>query len=271
MVRGLFLFTVCFALAVSYWQLSLKLAYAPMLWVISGLTLINAATLLQLRRNPHTAAAPFIGQLLIDILGITLLLYFSGGADNPFVSYYLVPLCIAAATLNWRAAWPLMLFSLACYTLLFFYRIPLPDLAPHAAHGGHAAHMSTSGNGFSAHTVGMWFNFLISAALITFFVVRMAESLRQQNETLTQLKEDRLRDEQEKRIQEEKEREEAIARRKAEEAARLEAEAAAKAKARAAEAKSSSKRASGGNTAAAPDPSAPESSSPSRGGGKLRR
>lgn len=194
MVRCLFLFIVCFALAVSYWQLNMMLAYRPMLWVISGLTLINVVTLLQLRLHPHTADATFIGQLLIDIVGITLLLYFSGGADNPFVSYYLVPLCIAAATLNWRAAWPLMLFSLACYTLLFFYRVPLPDIAPHATHAGHSAHMP--GSGFSAHTIGMWFNFLVSAGLITFFVVRMAESLRQQNETLTQLREDRLRDEQ---------------------------------------------------------------------------
>lgn len=196
MIRGLFLFVVCFALAFSYWQLDMMLSYRPMLWVVSGLTLINAATLLQVRVQPHTAASTFIAQLLIDIVGITLLLYFSGGADNPFVSYYLVPLCIAAATLNWRAAWPLMLFSLACYTLLFFYRIPIPELAPHAGHMNHAQHLPDSGHGFSAHTIGMWFNFLVSAGLITFFVVRMAESLRQQNETLTQLKEDRLRDEQ---------------------------------------------------------------------------
>ncbi|WP_423894360.1 ATP-binding protein [Candidatus Pelagadaptatus aseana] len=196
MVRGLFLLSLCTLLAFSYWNLQLALPYRPMLWVISGLTLVNIVTLLQMRYQPRVPSSAFGAQLLTDIIGITALLYFSGGADNPFVSYYLVPLCMGAATLNWRASWILMLFSLGCYTLLFFYHIPLPDLAPHAGHAGHMNHSAHDSRGFSAHTIGMWFNFLVSATLVTFFVVRMADSLRRQHEDLTQLKEDRLRDEQ---------------------------------------------------------------------------
>lgn len=194
MVRSLFLVLVSAILAISYWQWQVALAYRPMIVVLSCLALVNILTHVHLRFQPQLPTSGFVAQLLIDILGITGLLYFSGGADNPFVSYYLVPLCIAAATLNWRAAWPLMLFALGCYTLLFFYRIPLPDLAPASGHSGHAGQGDS--NPFSAHTIGMWFNFLMSALLITFFVVRMAESLRRKHEDLTQLKEDRLRDEQ---------------------------------------------------------------------------
>lgn len=196
MVRGLFLLIVCSVLAFGYWQLNLALPYHSMLWIISGLTLVNIVTLIQMRYQPQVPTSAFLAQILTDIIGITALLYFSGGADNPFVSYYLVPLCIAAATLRWRAAWCLMAFALGCYTLLFFYRIPLQDLAPHTGHGAHMHHGGGMADSFSAHTVGMWFNFLMSAVLITFFVVRMADSLRRQHDDLTQLKEDRLRDEQ---------------------------------------------------------------------------
>jgi len=50
--------------------------------------------------------------------------------------------------------------------------------------------------GISVHTAGMWFNFLISAALITYFVVEMAASLRSQDAELARYREEDLRDEQ---------------------------------------------------------------------------
>lgn len=224
MVRGLFLLFLCATLTFSYWALQLTLPYQPLLWIISAMTLINLATHLQLRLYPNTSQSIFFSQLLIDILGITLLLFFSGGADNPFVSYYLVPLCIAAATLPKRFAWPLALMALASYTSLFFWNIALPDVAPAIAidHGamGHGAlgvgvvdletehleaavaslntgqHSGHNMSGISAHTAGMWFNFLISATLITYFVVEMAASLRQQDRELARYREDDLRDEQ---------------------------------------------------------------------------
>ncbi len=46
------------------------------------------------------------------------------------------------------------------------------------------------------HIVGMWFNFLVSAALITWFVVKMAEEIRHQEERLSRYREDTLRNEQ---------------------------------------------------------------------------
>ena len=193
MVRGLFLLTVCAALMFCYWQLALPLSYHSMLWIISGLTLINIITLWQLRYAPKASELNFFGQLLVDIVGVSSLLFFVGGADNPFVSYYLVPLCIAAATLSWRYTWPLVTISLGLYTLLFFYRIPLPDITPHHQHDGTIV---TTFTNISLHTIGMWINFLVSALLISYFVVKMADTLRRQDAALGALREDRLRDEQ---------------------------------------------------------------------------
>ncbi len=130
----------------------------------------------------------FLLQLLVDVIGWTVLMYFSGGADNPFVSYYIVPLVVAAAVLPWRFTWLIAAVSLLAYTSLFFFNRPFPLFAPHAG--------MQHGDDFSIHTFGMWFNFLFSAVLITYFVVRMATELRRQEEREVQRREAGLRDEQ---------------------------------------------------------------------------
>jgi len=188
-IRGVFLITVMITVAVSFWQFKLPLPYPPLLWVLSALTLINLAAVVQLQHRQTVSELNFFVQLLIDLIAISLLLYLSGGADNPFVSYYLVPLCIAAATLNWRFIWPLLALALMLYTSLFFFHVPLAEIAPQ----GHQHHQSSA---VSLHTLGMWLNFLVSALLIGFFVARMGSSLRQQDEALADLREQQLRDDQ---------------------------------------------------------------------------
>ena len=116
----------------------------------------------------------FFGHLLVDIAFFTALLYFSGGASNPFVSYYLVPISIAAATLPSGYGWLIAALSLGAYSGLLQYNYPVAALSPHHGHHG-----SESG-GINLHLIGMWANFLVSAALITFFVARMAVELRRQ-------------------------------------------------------------------------------------------
>src|SRR5690606_18852326 len=76
------------------------------------------------------------------------------------------------------------------YTLLLFFFVPLPVLSPE--HGHHAENTYFT----DLHVLGMWANFFISAILITYFVVRMAQDLRHQDQLLTQRREDQLRDEQ---------------------------------------------------------------------------
>lgn len=187
LVRGCFLLSVVIALAYCHLQLHLPLAYQSMLWIITGLTLTSVASLAIMKRVA-TRPSHLFSQLLIDQLAVTGLLFFTGGADNPFVSYYLVPLCVAAANLSGRSTGLLMLISMALYTALFFFRIPLPDLAPH--------HLHSNDSTFSSHSLGMWINFALSATLISFFVVRMASALRHQQEQLQTLTEQSLRDEQ---------------------------------------------------------------------------
>jgi len=140
-------------------------------------------------QKPAITELEFFGHLLMDILFFTALLYFSGGASNPFISYYLVPISIAATTLPTRYTWSVALLSLGAYSWLLANYHPIPALSPMSGH----EHHDSSNN---LHIMGMWCNFAISALLITYFVTRMASTLKQQEIKLAQQREDQLRDEQ---------------------------------------------------------------------------
>ena len=54
--------------------------------------------------------------------------------------------------------------------------------------------MTTEGI-FNLHVLGMWLGFVLSAAIIAWFVVQMAQAVRQRDETLSRVREEILRNE----------------------------------------------------------------------------
>jgi two-component system sensor histidine kinase RegB len=128
----------------------------------------------------------FFVQLLLDCLVLTGLLYVAGGATNPFVSYFLVPIALSAATLPRAYTALLTACCLTAYSLLLFYYLPLQALSPHEHHHG---------SGLSLHVLGMWLNFGLSALLITHFVATIAGTVRRQREHINELREQQLMDE----------------------------------------------------------------------------
>lgn len=148
-------------------------------------TLICAATALRMRQSWPVTDQEYALHLACDLLIHSVLLYFSGGAGNPFVSYYLVPLTIAAATLPWLYSLFLAGLALTGYTALLIWYHPL-----HLNNVQHEAML------ISLHLFGMWLNFALSAAFITFFVVKMAGALRRQDELQALRREEGMRDQQ---------------------------------------------------------------------------
>lgn len=181
----------------AYGWLRAPLNYAWLIAVIGALAAITIFTFWRLGRAWPVTDAEFFAQLLLDVGSLSALLYASGGATNPFVSYYLIPLAIAATVLPWRYTLALALISIGAYsTLLFFYE-PLPLFAPVHEYAELAhEHMHHSGDAINPHILGMWFNFALSAALITSVVVRMANTLREQQRELNARREHALHSEQ---------------------------------------------------------------------------
>lgn len=133
----------------------------------------------------------FFLQLLVDCLVLSALLYVAGGATNPFVSYFLVPVALSAATLPRGYTALLTAICIAAYSLLLFYHQPLQALSPNESphHEHHHA------GGLSLHVLGMWLNFGLSALLITHFVATIAQTARRQREQINRLREQQLMDE----------------------------------------------------------------------------
>jgi two-component system sensor histidine kinase RegB len=164
-----------------------------MLSVIAIYAIFNLMVWLHLRKGVLVSANEFFLHLVIDVLALAALLYFAGGSSNPFVSLFLLPLVIVAATLPKRYVWAMAAVTLVCYTLLMVINVPLmQEMAGHD-HNGHAIQEEASY--FGLHELGMWFSFLLGVGLILFFVVAMADALRQRDKKLAEAREKNLRDE----------------------------------------------------------------------------
>ncbi|MFK7976963.1 MAG: ATP-binding protein [Halioglobus sp.] len=162
--------------------------------VVASLVTLATLTAISLWRSAKpwpVADNEFLVQLLLDIGGWSILMYLTGGANNPFISYLIVPIVISAAVLPRAYTWGLGILAGALYGLLLNYYQAFPLFTPHQSMGHGMDHGSST-----QHIVGMWFNFLFSVVLISFFVVRMAQTMNRQEQWLAQQREDRLRDDQ---------------------------------------------------------------------------
>lgn len=182
------------AIGLAAYALNVHLPLHYMLPVMALYLLFNGYTWLRLRRNPSASAHEFFLHLVADVMALAALLFFAGGSSNPFVSLFLLPLVIVAATLPRRYVWGMAAVTLGCYGLLMLINVPLTAEMSEHAHATHAGHGAQASD-FSLHVLGMWFSFLLGVGLILFFVVSMAEALRQRDQKLAEAREKNLRDE----------------------------------------------------------------------------
>ncbi len=159
------------------------LPLAPMGGIIAALALFNVYTYRRIRRGGEVRPAEFLLQLLVDIGALTGLLYFSGGAFNPFVWLLLLPITIAATVLPPMHTRLLAAVTVLCYSALMWEEMPLSRDTRLAAQS------------FELHIIGMWVGFVFSAGLLAHYVARMAGTLRRRDRLLAERRERALRDE----------------------------------------------------------------------------
>ncbi|WP_229804659.1 ATP-binding protein [Paludibacterium paludis] len=122
--------------------------------------------------------------LAADVICLTEVLAFTGGAANPLASLYLPPVLFAALLLPAAFAWTLAFATLLAYAALFRWHLPWPAAAGDAAYA------------VSLHLTGMWVTFSLSALLMTGFVSWLARRLASREAMLTAAREALSRDEQ---------------------------------------------------------------------------
>ncbi|MCW2268005.1 Sensor histidine kinase RegB [compost metagenome] len=180
-IRILVLAAQAGSVGVAYWTDLLPLPWLSLVITLGLSSLLCAFTALRLRLSLPVTELEYAFQLACDLLIHSALLYYSGGSTNPFVSYYLVPLAIAAVTLPWVYSLILSGIALAAYSLLLVQFYPL-ETFPMARE--------------KMQVYGMWLSIALAAAVITFFAAKMAEELRRQEQLRAERREEGLRDEQ---------------------------------------------------------------------------
>lgn len=180
------------AIGISYWGLGLPLPLAPLTAILGLMVLLNLLTLLRLNSSwPVTEAELFL-QLVIDVLALTALLYFTGGWTNPFSILFLLPLTICAVSLPRNYTLAMIVLVTACFggvvlwyhplfSLFMLHRVMLPLFDNEAVNA-------------SLHTIGLIICFALLAIFIPYYVVRITSTLRTLDRLLAEAREKQVRD-----------------------------------------------------------------------------
>ena len=159
--------------------LNYQLPWTPLFSVI-GLELIyTVASFIFYRNKQQVSQSALLIQICSDILFLSLLLFFSGGATNAFVSLLLIPIAIAAVTLSPSLLALVAFLAIASYSGLLWF---LP--------------MSVMHGNMEGHFIGMGINFLFSALVVALVVGKMARSINQRELAIAAYRENLLKQEQ---------------------------------------------------------------------------
>lgn len=122
--------------------------------------------------------------LLIECQLLALMLYVTGGATNPLISYYLVILVLAAYSLPQLQAIAVTGITVINYSLLTFWRWPLVSAQdnPQAL--------------FELHLAGMWLTFVVSAVILATLIPTLVRLGSKQQQEIQHLREKQLKNEQ---------------------------------------------------------------------------
>lgn len=187
-IRTVTVFGQCLAVLFAIYGLNADLnawLIGATLGVLGFLNLITYARLY----SPWPVTEPeFFTQLVADMVLYGALLFHMGGATNPFIFLLLVPLIIASATLSRTYVWLVSIMVVSIYSSLLVYYEPLLQLTD--------SHQHRIMELFDIHILGMWINFLLTVLVVTYFIVRMRQSLQRQQEKLEQEREKRIQDQQ---------------------------------------------------------------------------
>lgn len=166
-------------LAIMHGVFGLRFPVLPVAGAIVALGLFSVVSWQRLRDRALRGEGTLLVQLIADMAALTVVVYYTGGSVNPFISLFILPVIFAAAGMRIGNAILIALLAFGSYTALMFFNRPLLDVHDH----GSAARL---------HLWGMWYGFAMSAALVAIFVARIGAALRRRDHALAAAREERL-------------------------------------------------------------------------------
>ncbi len=155
-----------------------QLPLTPLASIVVLEILFTFACYLYYRNGQEAGQLALFLQVAADVIFLSLLLYFSGGATNAFVSLLLIPIAIAAVTL------PLWLLAIVALLAIASYSFMLWMMPMHVMHGN-----------MEGHFIGMWINFLFSTSIVALVVGKLARSIHEKELAIARYREEQLKQE----------------------------------------------------------------------------
>jgi two-component system, sensor histidine kinase RegB len=155
------------AVLVVYLGLDFELPIWACLAVIALTAWLNVALRLRFRMTQRIEPDRAAWLLAFDIAELAILLFLTGGLENPFAFLFLGPVLLSATALPPRLTLMLGGFAAACATVLIFVHYPLPwdadqpiELPP-------------------IYTMGVWLSLLLAIGFIGAYAWQLTEEARQ--------------------------------------------------------------------------------------------
>jgi two-component system, sensor histidine kinase RegB len=155
------------AVLVVYLGLDFELPIWACLAVIALTAWLNVALRLRFRMTQRVEPDRAAWLLAFDIAELAILLFLTGGLENPFTFLFLGPVLLSATALPPRLTLMLGGFAVACATVLIFVHYPLP------LHAGQPLELPP------IYTMGVWLSLLLATGFIGAYAWQLTEEARQ--------------------------------------------------------------------------------------------
>ncbi len=152
--------------------LGFPLPFAGAVLVIAASGVLNVFLRLRFGVSHRFEDEPAMALLVYDVLQLSLLLYLTGGLENPFSMLFLAPVMISAASLSPYRTLALGVLTGIAATVLVFVHQPLPWFKDQEMHLQFL------------YTVGTWAAIVSGTAFTGVYASRVAEEARQLSDAL---------------------------------------------------------------------------------------
>jgi len=160
------------AVLIVHYVFDFTLPLTACLLVIGCSAALNLALRLRFRPIERLEPERAAWLLAFDIVQLALLLFLTGGVENPFVFLFLGPVLIAATALPPRMTLMLGAMAAAGATALVFYHLPLPWVSDEPLELP------------AIYLLGMWFSLLVALGVIGAYAWQIAEEARLMTDAL---------------------------------------------------------------------------------------
>lgn len=164
--------------------LGLQLPYATLAAILVAEVVSNIG-LIAWAKTGRPYDEPMAALVLIaDIVFLTALLFFTGGAANPFSLLYLIHVALAALVLSPAWTWGVTVVSAAAYVGLHF-----------PAYSADQLPWASAPQIWTLEIQGRWVAFAVSAAVIAFFINTINNALQERDRQLMEARDAQMKNE----------------------------------------------------------------------------